>query len=358
MTAWYNDNEPYVRRWLQALRAAGHILRGFIDHRPIQEVRGEDLDGFRHCHFFAGVSGWPLALAIAGWPEDREVWTGSCPCQPFSIAGQGRGVADDRHVWPEWLRLIRERRPATIFGEQVASPLGREWLAGVRADLEELGYAVGAADLCAAGVGAPQIRQRLWWVANSLSTGWAIPGKRSIAGGSSFSGLGVPDGTGSQPGQQTAKTMGQGRTVVTTGDNGGMGGPEGDGRQRRSDDGDQGRRQRSPGPAGAAGGLAESYRDDSHQECANRRRGKETCEKRVGYLDQRSRHGGPFSPWDAFDLVPCADGKSRRVEPGTFPLAHGVPNRVGRLRAYGNAIVPQVAAEFVRAFMETESADT
>lgn len=57
--------------------------------------------------------------------------------------------------------------------------------------------------------------------------------------------------------------------------------------------------------------------------------------------------------WDAYDILPCADGKARRVESGTFPLAHGVSARVGKLRAYGNAIVPQVAAEFVRAYMET-----
>ena len=57
------------------------------------------------------------------------------------------------------------------------------------------------------------------------------------------------------------------------------------------------------------------------------------------------------SPWADVDWLPCLDGKSRPVEPGTFPLAHGVPARVGRLRAYGNAIVPQVAAEILKAFL-------
>src|SRR5690606_9334954 len=92
---------------------------------------------------------------------------GSCPCQPFSSAGKRQGERDKRHLWPEFYRLIKECNPPVVFGEQVASPLGRKWLAGVRADLEALGYAVGAADLCAAGVNAPHIRQRLYWVADT-----------------------------------------------------------------------------------------------------------------------------------------------------------------------------------------------
>ena len=58
--------------------------------------------------------------------------------------------------------------------------------------------------------------------------------------------------------------------------------------------------------------------------------------------------------WDRYDILPCTDGKARRVESGTFPLAHGLPGRVGLLRGYGNAIVPQVAATFVRSFSEIQ----
>ena len=66
-------------------------------------------------------------------------------------------------------------------------------------------------------------------------------------------------------------------------------------------------------------------------------------------------HGG-F--WHASRWHQCRDGKQRRVplEPALFPLAHGVPGRVGRLRAYGNAIVPQVAAQFIRAFDDVRRA--
>ena len=68
-----------------------------------------------------------------------------------------------------------------------------------------------------------------------------------------------------------------------------------------------------------------------------------------GALDPR-RDDRTF--WADCEWLPCRDGKWRPVEPGTFPLAHGVPVRLGRLRGYGNAIVPQVAAEVIRAYME------
>ena len=163
---YYNEWDPYCAQWLRNLIAAGHLPLGYVDERSIADVRPDEIRGFVSCHFFAGIGGWPLALRMAGWPDERPVWTGSCPCQPFSVAGKRRGTADERHLWPEFRHLIDECRPARVFGEQVASKDGREWLAGVRTDLEGLGYACGCADLCAASQGAPHIRQRLYWVAH------------------------------------------------------------------------------------------------------------------------------------------------------------------------------------------------
>jgi DNA (cytosine-5)-methyltransferase 1 len=167
MTAYYNENDAYASNWLRNLIEAGHIAPGIVDDRSVNDVRASDLAGFTQCHFFAGIGIWSRALRDAGWPDDRPVWTGSCPCQPFSGAGQRRGRDDERHLWPVWCDLIRECGPGTVIGEQVASPDALDWLDHVQADMEDASYAFAAVDMGAAGIGAPHWRQRLWWVANA-----------------------------------------------------------------------------------------------------------------------------------------------------------------------------------------------
>ncbi|MFN4841368.1 MAG: DNA cytosine methyltransferase, partial [Phycisphaerales bacterium] len=157
MAAYYNEIDPFAAQWLRNLIAAGHIAPGDVDTRSIEDVQPDDLRGYAQCHFFAGVGGWSLALRLAGWADDRPVWTGSCPCQPFSAAGKGGGFDDERHLWPAFHHLIAECRPDVVLGEQVASKDGLAWLDLVHADLEGSGYAVGAVDTCAAGFGAPHI---------------------------------------------------------------------------------------------------------------------------------------------------------------------------------------------------------
>ena len=167
MAAYYNEFDPFAAQWLRNLISAGRIAPGDVDERSISDVQPDDLRRYIQCHFFAGIGGWSLALRLAGWSDDRPVWTGSCPCQPFSAIGYRRGEDDPRHLWPQFRRLISVGLPSVVFGEQVAGKDGCQWLAGVRTDLEDLAYAVGAADLCAAGVKAPHVRQRLYWVANA-----------------------------------------------------------------------------------------------------------------------------------------------------------------------------------------------
>jgi DNA (cytosine-5)-methyltransferase 1 len=166
---YYNEIDPFATAWLQNLMSAGHIPKGDVDTRSIEDVTPGDLDGYTQCHFFAGIGGWPLALKLAGWPDSKSVWTGSCPCQPFSTAGAGTGFTDERHLWPAWFHLIRECRPDVVFGEQVRAAIKHGWLDLVSADMESEGYAIGAAVLGAHSVGAPHIRQRLYFVANPSS---------------------------------------------------------------------------------------------------------------------------------------------------------------------------------------------
>lgn len=165
MTAYYNEIDPFAAQWLRDLISAGHIAPGDVDERSIADVRPGDLRGYRQCHFFAGIGGWSYALRLAGWADDEPVWTGSCPCQPLSVTGQQQGHTDERHLWPAFHGLIAERRPAIVFGEQVASGLGREWLSAIRADLEVDRYALGAAVLPAFCVRAPHQRDRAFWIA-------------------------------------------------------------------------------------------------------------------------------------------------------------------------------------------------
>ncbi|ENF0686640.1 DNA cytosine methyltransferase, partial [Pseudomonas aeruginosa] len=176
--AYYNEFDPYAAQWLRNLIAAGHIAPGDVDERSIEDVHPDDLKHYTQCHFFAGIGVWSLALRRAGWPDDRPVWTGSCPCQPFSSAGEGAGFDDPRHLWPHFAWLIRQRRPGEVLGEQVASKDAEPWLDLVQADLEAMEYAFGAIAFPSAGVGAPHIRDRTYWVANAMRPG-LFPGSLS-----------------------------------------------------------------------------------------------------------------------------------------------------------------------------------
>ena len=166
--AVYNEIEEYAADWLENLIAAGHIAPGIVDRRSIVDVRPDDYRGFRQAHFFAGVAVWSYALRRAGVSDDTALWTGSCPCQPFSAAGAGGGLDDERHLWPHWFHLIRAARPPRIYGEQVASKDGLGWLDLVSSDLEGSDYSIWTVDTCSAGSGAPHIRQRLRFCADDL----------------------------------------------------------------------------------------------------------------------------------------------------------------------------------------------
>ena len=170
-TAYYNENCKQAAGWLRSLIEAGLIMRGHVDDRSIVDVQPEDLKGFTRCHFFAGIGGWDYALQLAGWSDDRPVWTGSCPCVKVSGAQTYEPLQDPSECWPNFLRLIKAENPPVVFGEQSASPDGYTWLDGVFDGLEGNNYTCWASSLCAAGVGAPHVRQRNFWLGHANREG-------------------------------------------------------------------------------------------------------------------------------------------------------------------------------------------
>ncbi|HID5294978.1 DNA cytosine methyltransferase [Klebsiella pneumoniae] len=379
-SAYYNEIDPFAAQWLRNLIAAGHIAPGEVDERSIEDVTPDDLRGFTQCHFFAGIGVWSHSLRLAGWPDDRPVWTGSCPCQPFSPAGKGDGFADERHLWPAFNHLISERRPQHVFGEQVAAGNANVWFDLVQADQEGMGYAFGLVPFTSAGIGAPHIRERAYWVANADSVISDRRGNLRAPGWDEYSDSGddvrLADSNHDrqQPGQRGwggGKCAEQGIDIGRSRQNGGMGNAnvarlEGLG----GNDGAAGR-EGATGPAASPGvhdGMANTT-GQLHHECndgANEfGRSRDAEQNRLGGEPVRALEVNGF--WRDADWLFCRDGKWRPVEPGTFPLVDGAAarlgrvepgvarvassNRVGRLKGYGNAINAQAAAAFIRAYM-------
>jgi len=250
---------------------AGHITPGKIDDRPIQELTAADVIGYERVHFFAGIAGWDYALNLANWGS-RFVWTGSCPCQPFSAAGKKGRQSDERNLWPHWGRLITKSSPATVFGEQVDDAVAAGWLDDVFYDLEKENYACAAALLPACSVGAPHERQRIWFVAHHASADAA----RWNQAGRGISGL-----------QKMEKIVANSHQE------------------------------------GRENGQVES-----------RIREAEIFLNRCAFVEAWQDWNGGFSGFGRVD-----DGVSPKVAKST-------------MAGLGNAIVPQLAAEFIRAYME------
>ena len=305
MGAYYNENDAYAAQWLRNLIDKGLIAKGDVDDRSIIDVAPDDVRKFTQCHFFAGIGGWSHALRLAGWPDDRRVWTGSCPCQPFSVAGKGLGVDDPRHLWPHFHRLIAADRPPVVFGEQVSGAAGYGWLDGVRSDLARENYACEGFDIPACAVDAPHIRNRLYWCASAVDH----------ADDARLEGHAGDEPCAAQ-GRREPR-----RSAAASGVRGDM--ADADNTERRP--------------------QSEGWRDDNDRQDTGRK------EASGGHQLDRTANG---TFWSDHIWLTGADGKARRAQPGLPLLAHGIPARVGRLRAYGNAIVPQIAAEVIGAYLD------
>jgi len=322
---YYNEWDPKAAAWLRKLIELGYIANGHVDERSITEISPNDLKGYAQHHFFAGIGGWSYALRLSRWPDDIPVWTASLPCQPFSTAGKGLGNDDERHLLPHFLDLVTKCRPDVLFGEQVEGAIKHGWLDDLQTTMEAEDYAIGHCVLGAHSVSAAHIRQRLYWVADycgerlekQSSERGISSGKNGYEARQNSAGigrLGIPNSPGSQQRIETTETARYRGSVESAGGVNGMGNAESERETRQSG---QGARKQEPS-------------------------------------------GGSNISW-----LYCRDGKYRPIESGLKPLVDGVPRgmvhsgdpfntqeaRTVRLKGYGNAIVPQVAAEFIKAFM-------
>lgn len=359
MPAYYNEFDPFAAQWLRELIKKGLIADGEVDERSITDVQSEDIREFTQCHFFAGIGVWSYALRQAGWTDDRPVWTGSCPCQPFSSAGKGKGFKDERHLWPEFYRLISQCRPTVCFGEQVASKDGLAWVELVQNNMEGAGYAFGAVDTCSASFGAPHIRQRLYWVgADTLGNAalWGcVRGEMGNETGPQCSAL----GSGENEECWWHDVADDGACVRLDYASG-----EGlEGRWGLVQKPVPQRREREIGynfKTSGTCGLAHTEsvgRTDGEEISGSSRQVSCAGKPLLGVGDcstTRERPGPTNGHWRDADWLFCRDGKWRAVEPGTFPLAYGAAARVGRLRGYGNAINAEQAKAFIKAYLEID----
>lgn len=384
---YLNEFATFPAQWLK-----NYFKESTVDERSISEVQTDDLAGFTQCHFFVGIGGWPIALKEAGWPEDVPVWTGSCPCQPFSAAGLGKGISDDRHLWPEFFRLIKTNRPPHIFGEQVSGrkvtgklftprsfkrlkPEDRRkaeeadaeaWFKHVQTDLERIGYVVGHCVFPAAGVGAPHARQRLYWYARYVgnTSSERLEGRQEQS-----------------TWEECPSTERAGRKYQRVGDS-----------ETHRHNGQSGQGVRQEEQAGGhciPGGVADMQRNEEHKELERSEKAqRKRCADEPCGCRMVIRSPPTNGHWKTADWVYCRDGKWRPVEPGSSPLAYGILSRAskisagirwlgygtktfkavlreskailkaardsrnGQLAGYGNAIVLPQAVEFIRACME------
>ena len=224
-----------------------------------------------------------------------DIISGGFPCQPFSVAGERRGAEDDRYLWPEMCRVIRELQPAWVLGENVPGIVNMA-LDTVLADLEDLGYATQPFIIPACGVDAPHRRYRVAILAHS-------------------EGLGCGHGNDGENARETD------REVNTSSDSGLL-------RGERSDSDAESIRSQS--------GAAESLLLTRERERERRRIPSATL-----------RTCGSHAAWENWPL-----------EPDVGRVADGIPNRVDRIRCLGNAVVPQQFYPFFQLIADIERGET
>jgi DNA (cytosine-5)-methyltransferase 1 len=339
-----------------AARWAGFRTIGFCEiDKYCQRVLAKNFNVYTHNKGQSGVT-FNDEMAVM-FDDIRKLWgtqfrgvdliTGGFPCQPFSCAGKRRGKEDDRHLWPEMLRVINEARPAWVLGENVTGIIAME-LDSVLSDLESIGYATRTFVIPACGVDAPHRRNRVWIVAHA---GCVSGDRRSRERRGSQSTESCDQfGGSSEHAFDVADTKHDG-WITTEPGLGAQGSAE------RQNDALQ-----SAGQSGVRFVLPETTAERNR----HRLLGKDESRRE----DPRNNAGNAFSRQDVVDAhEQGSQGHGRlRKRRGQLPsgscswldegewfaqsrmgrVAHGIPYRVDRLKGLGNAIVPQVAYQILK----------
>jgi len=301
-----------------------------------------------------------------------DIVTGGFPCQPFSSAGKRKGTEDNRYLWPEMLRAIREISPRWIVGENVRGLTN--WNGGlvfdrVQADLEVEGYEVLPFLLPACGVSAPHRRDRIWFVAHAIGCistalgteeqrdGQRILGTRESAGQEielqgQHNTTANPNGNGYQSGRFRESGSEAGESEIQQnkrewlrGDIGGIGEP---GIIANSESGEDRRLQQ---PA-----IQPNFRTSRDKIVIANTHGDIGCEGRLypsesetaeRYIGPRNARGHERRNWQDFPTQSPVCGRNDVI-----------PNRVDRIKALGNAIVPQLVLQIFKAIDQYEKLNT
>ncbi len=310
---YYNEHDAYRAAVLRERMDEGLLPKGVVDERDIETVPDEDFLGYTQIHLFAGIGGFPLGLRLAGFSEQRRIVSGGFPCQDISNAGKRAGITGSRsRLWREMVRCVRVVRPELVFVENVAALLGRG-MGVVLGDLAEIGYDANGDCVSAADVGAPHLRRRIWIVAYDAERGTGTIPARSRDEG---------EGTRDVDGDREDVANAAQRGFAVRGESSQLGGlTECSGETLADATGRGTRTQRRKQ-------LAES--GDGKRDVAD-----------AATVHAQGRNGGSGQR---------ESGRSSRwpVEPNVGRVAHGIPKRVDRLAALGDAIVPQCAAEAIK----------
>jgi len=246
-----------------------------------------------------------------------DIVVGGFPCQPFSIAGARKGTDDNRHLWPEMFRIIKELKPRWVIGENVRGIVSIQngmVFENVCTDLEGEGYEVRAFNIPAAGVGAPHKRERIWIVANS---------RRTLRQGSELEGENADESKQENADQYQRSSSTSTDNVADTHTRLSNGSIEEVQSGRQTFDTSS---QRTD--------VAYTYSQRQQEQCGTESVQKEGNESQRG--SSQARHTG----WES--------------EPDVGRVAHGLSGRVHRLKALGNSIVPKIAEEIGRAIAIAE----